>query len=192
MPTNIAEAFSLSHVSILDGATSAEDAALTVGTDLFGVRAASLAPDTGQFDNEGDDAVLSTWYWFNFATLTVTSGFISFPVWAAITGLPISSSGSGATAKFSMDLWNETMYNSAAKPVLIRVPSKDSAGAVRRIDIILYKVQFGPFTFDGPSYKAGLTASYDGRALASLTDELGAAFPDGKKRVGRIVMGAQI
>jgi hypothetical protein len=190
MPTPIFEGFSISHAAILDGATSAEDAALTVGTDIYGVRSAAIAPDVGNFDNEGDDTVLSSWFWLNFATLTVTQGYISFTELAAITGKAISSSGTGATQKFYFDLWHEDMFNTAPKPMIIRVPSKDSAGAVRRLDIVLYKVQFGPFTFSGPAYKAGMEISFESRALASGQDELGAAFADGKKRVGRLVSGA--
>lgn len=192
MPTNIFEGFSLSHAAILDGATSAEDAANTVGTDMYGVRSAAVAPDVGNFDNEGDDAVLSTWYWLNFATLTVTAGYISLPVLAALTGKAISSSGSGSTQKFGFDLWHEDHFNIASKPVLVRVPSKDDAGAVRRLDIVLYKVQFGPFTFTGPAYKTGLEVSYEARCLASSKDETGTTFTDGKKRVGRLISGAVI
>jgi len=192
MPTNIMEGFSLSHVAILDGATSAEDAANTVGTDVYGVRSAALAPDVGNFDNEGDDTVLSSWFWLNFATMTVSAGYISLPVLAAITGKAISSSGTGATQKFGFDLWHEDHFNTSPKPVLVRIPSKDSAGAVRRMDLVLYKVQFGPFTFSGPAYKAGMEVSFEARCLASSTDELGVAFADGKKRVGRLISGAVI
>lgn len=192
MATNIMEGFSASHAAILDGATSAEDAAVTVGTDMYGVRSAAVDPDVGQFDNEGDDAILSSWYWLNFATLTVTSGYISLPVLAAITGKAISSSGTGTTQKFGFDLWHEDHMNTEPKPVLIRVPSKDSEGVVRRLDIVLYKVQFGPMTFAGPAYKTGMEVTYAGRALASLKDEKGTAHADGKKRVGRLISGAVI
>jgi hypothetical protein len=192
MPTAIFEGFSVSHVAILDGATSGEDAALTIGQDVYGVRSGALDPDTGTFDNEGDDSILSSWYWLNFATLTVTAGYISLPVLAAITGRAISSSGTGATQKFGFDLWHQDDMNVAPKPVLVRCPSKDSAGAVRRLDFILYKVQFGPFTFNGPAYKAGMEVSYTGRALSSTANEQGVAFADGKLRVGRLLSGAVI
>ncbi len=191
-PTPIMEGFSVSHVAILDGATTAVDASLTAGQDIYGVRSAALAPDVGQFDNEGDDFILSSWYWLNFATIDVTAGYISLPVLAAITGQSISSSGAGAATKFQFDLWQEDQMNTSPKPVLIRIPSKDNAGAVRRIDLILYKVQFGPFTFSGPAYKAGMEASYTARALASSLDEVGTIFADSKKRVGRIVSGPAI
>jgi Zn-dependent M28 family amino/carboxypeptidase len=82
--------------------------------------------------------------------------------------------------------------NTSPKPVLVRIPSKDSAGAARRLDLILYRVQFGPFTFNGPAYKAGMEVSFAGRALASTINEVGTVWPDGKKRVGRLVSGAVI
>jgi len=192
MPTNIFEGFSISSAMILDGVTTAEDAANTVGTDVYGVRSGAIAPDVGTFDNEGDDAVLSTWYWLNFATISITQGYISLPMLAAITGKAISSSGTGATQKYGFDLWHEDHFNVSPKPMLLRVPSKDSAGAVRRLDIIIYKVQFGPFTFTGPAYKAGMEISFEGRCLASPSDETGVNYPDGKKRVGRLVSGQVI
>ncbi len=192
MATNIIEGFSVSHVAILDGATSAEDAAVTVGTDVYGVRSAAVDPDVGQFDNEGDDSILSSWYWLNFASLTVTSGYISLPVLAAVTGQAISSSGTGVAQKFGFDLWHEDQMNTSPKPVLVRVPSKDSDGTVRRLDLIFYKVQFGPLTFSGPAYKAGMEVSYAARCLASPKSETGATFTDSKKRVGRLVSGAVI
>lgn len=190
--TNIFEGFSVSHVAILDGATSAEDVLESVGTDIYGIRSGAIDPDVGQFDNEGDDFILSSWYWLNFATLTVTAGYISLPVLAAITGLAISSSGSGASQKFGFDLWNETEFNTAPKPVIVRVPSKSEDGTTRRLDIVLYKVQFGPMTFNGPAYKAGMEVSYGGRALAASKNEAGVNFADGKMRVGRLISGAVI
>jgi hypothetical protein len=190
--TPIFEGFSVSHVSILDGATTAEDAALTLGTDVYGVRSAALTPDSATFDNEGDDAILSTWYWFNFATLDVVSGYISLPVLAALTGRPISSSGAGANVKYDFDLYHEDMFNVSRRPVLVRIPSKDASGNVRRLDFVVYSMQFGPFTFNGPAYKAGLEVTYTGRALSSIHDETGTPFSDGKKRVGRMISGPQI
>lgn len=192
MANPIFEGFSVSHVAILDGATSAEDIAATIGSDIYGVRSASLDPDAGSFDNEGDDAILSTWAWLNFVTLNVTSGYISFTTLAAITGAAISSSGAGATQKFSMDLWHEDHFNPSPKPAIIRVPSKDSAGVVRRIDFVIYKLQFGPMTFAGPAYKTGMEVTYSGRALMSGAQETGVVFADGKKRIGRVVSGASI
>jgi hypothetical protein len=67
------------------------------------------------------------------------------------------------------------------------MPSKDSRGAARDLLIGLYKVSFAPITFDGPSYKNGLKVNYNGTALLSAFDEVGAAFSDGKKRLGRLL-----
>lgn len=179
-PTTIIEGFSVSHAAILDGAVAATEVA-----DIYGIREGTLDVDTDQYDNTGDDTVLSTWSWINFATLSITAGYIPFEVLALMGGATITSSGLDATAAYSMPLWNEKSMNQPARPVLIRVPSKDSAGTPRRFDIILYKVQFQPFSFDGPSYKDGLVLNYTGKALMSNTDETGTALTE--KAVGRLV-----
>ena len=86
------EAFSVSHAAILDRNGSATE------TDIFGVRTASMAPDLGQADNTGDDAVLSTWNWFNFGTLTVESGFVGFDLYAKLSGATVSVGGTATSA----------------------------------------------------------------------------------------------
>lgn len=179
MPAPIIEAFSLSHVGILDGTTGAQV------NDLYGVREATLEVDTDSFDNTGDDSVLSTWNWFNFATLSVKSGFISFDTYALLSGNTLTTSGSGAAQSVSAPLWNESSLNTTARPVLVRMPSKDSAGAVRTLDIILYKCQFGPISLDGPQYKDGLVVSYSAKATMSSVDEKGVALTD--RAIGRMI-----
>ena len=67
----------------------------------------------------------------------------------------------------------------------IRVPAKDTNGVTRNLDFILYKVQFQPFSFDGPSYKDGLKLNYSGRALISSVDETGTSLTD--RAIGRLV-----
>ena len=179
MPAPIVEAFSLSHVGILDGTTGAQV------SDLYGVRQATLEVDTDNYDNTGDNAVLSTWQWFNFATLSVQSGYIGFDTYALLSGNTLTSSGSGATQSVSAPLWNESSLNSASRPVLVRMPSKDSAGDVRTLDIILYKCQFGPISLDGPQYKEGLVVSYSAKAVMSDVDEKGVKLAD--RAVGRLI-----
>ena len=181
MPANspTVEAFSLSHVGILDGTTGAQI------NDLFGVREASLEVDTDSFDNTGDNTVLSTWNWFNFATLSVKSGFIGFDTYALLSGNTLTTSGSGAAMSVSAPLWNESSLNTPTRPVLVRMPSKDSTGAIRTLDIILYKCQFGSISLDGPQYKDGLVVSYTAKAVMSSTDEKGAALPD--RAIGRLI-----
>jgi hypothetical protein len=76
--------------------------------------------------------------------------------------------------------------------MLIRVPSKDKDGNTRLLDFILYKVQFQPFSFDGPSYKEGLLMNYNGSALFSDTDEKGNPVLDSRtgnptKAIGRLL-----
>lgn len=173
------EAFSVSHAAILDGSTGAEAA------DIYGVRDGTVEIDSDSYNNTGDDAILSVWNWFNLATVTISSGFIPFDVVSLMTGAPITSSGTAPDDFYSIGLWNESSLNQPSRPVLLRCPSKDKAGTPRNLDFLLYKVQFQPIKFDGPSYKNGLVVSYTGQALMSDVDELGATLTD--RAVGRLV-----
>jgi hypothetical protein len=175
------EGFSLTHAAILNGTTGAEEAA----GDIYGVRTGTIAVDTGNYDNTGDDAVLSSWFWFNFATVTVQSGYIPFSTIALLAGSTITSSGTGTNDYYSLPLWEETSLNQPVRPMLVRTPAKDKDGNIRTIDFVLYKVQFGPFSFDGPAYKSGLLLNYTGRAVMSDKDETGAALP--RRAIGRII-----
>lgn len=179
MSTTTVEGFSVSHCAILNGTTGAELA------DIYGVREASLDLDTDSFDNTGDDTILSTWSWFNFATLTVQSGYVPFAVVATLSGSTLTSSGTSPNDFYNLPLWNEGSLNTPTRPVLIRIPSKDSAGATRTLDIVLYKVQFDPISFDGPSYKDGLVLNYSGKALMADTDEKGGALSE--RSIGRLI-----
>lgn len=294
-PTPVVEAFSLSHAQICDGTSSFLTnlaAAVALGLDFYGVNDASLAADTGNYENNGDDTTRSRWNWINFATLTVQGGFLSFPLYSTLSGqgmsqqtiaavnevqsIPSSGASAGtftlsykgattapitfsATAaavqtalealstvgtgnltvtggpanttalvitgagtlagqpldlivvdktgltgagtmtvtrttagvaqsiNYGIDLWHKDSMNIAPKPAILVMPSKDTLGQVRRLIIGLYKVQFGPIGFDGPSYKEGFKVNYEGTALMSATDELGVAFADGKERIGRLL-----
>lgn len=182
------EGFSISHAAILDGSTGLEEAF----GDIYGIRSGSLELDQDSYDNTGDDSILSTWYWANKVNVTVQGGYIPFQTLALISGSVITSSGSGAAQTFSLPLWEERTMNTQPRPMLIRVPSKDKDGAVRLLDFVLYKVQFQPFSFDGPSYKEGLLLNYNGSALFSSVDEKGNPVLDSKtgeptKAVGRLV-----
>ena len=181
MAGSIFEGFSVSHAAILNGTTGAEE----VNGDIYGVRTGTIAADTGNYDNTGDDTVLSSWFWINFATLTVEAGYVPFETIAMLQGSTVTSSGAGANIHYSTPLWNVGALNTPPRPVLIRVPSKDSDGLVRTLDIILYKVQFGPINFTGPSYKSGLLLNYTGRALLSSKDEKGATLSE--QAIGRLV-----
>lgn len=183
MTAPIVEAFSVSHAAILDGTTGAEAA------DIFGVRDGTLAINSSSYSNTGDDAILSVWNWFELATLTISSGFIPFSVVSLITGAAVTSSGAAPNDYWNLPLWNESSLNQPTRPVLLRCPSKDSAGNPRNLDFVLYKVQFQPINFNGPTYKNGLTVSYTGQALMSSVDETGTALTD--SAVGRLVSRPQ-
>lgn len=179
------EGFSLSHAAILDGTTGAED----VNGDIYGIRSGSLSVDTDTYDNTGDNAVLSTWSWFNTGTVTVQAGYIPFETLKLITGADITSSGNQSTdgSKVEMLMWTEDSLNQTAKPMLIRMLSKDRDLQVRTLEFILFRVIFDPISFDGPAYRDGLLLTYGGRAVMSTTDEKGQPLPGGKKAIGRIV-----
>lgn len=182
------EGFSISHAAILNGTTGVEE---EFG-DIYGIRSGSLELDQDSYDNTGDDAILSTWYWANKVNVTVQGGYIPFQTLALISGSVLTSSGAGPTQTFSLPLWEENTMNTQPRPMLIRVPSKDQTGAVRVLDFILFKVQFQPFSFDGPAYKEGLLLNYNGSALFSSTDEKGNAVVDSRtgeptKAVGRLL-----
>jgi hypothetical protein len=209
MATHNIEAFSVSHAAFLNGTTGAEEAE----GDLFGVRSASMAADIGSAQNTGDDAELSTWYWFNRATITVTSGFIPFDALSLATGTPIydyadlaaytagtfaadtaakTAARASAGHIFETELWTEQSMNIPTRPMLIRMPSKDSAGRVRLLDMVLYKVSFSPINFTGPTYKAFLETNFSATASMSSVDETGTSLgvlPDGRaiKSVGRLI-----
>lgn len=88
---------------------------------------------------------------------------------------------------YGLDLWHEDSMNTPPLPAILKMPSKDEDGVVRTLTIGLYKVQFEPITFEGPKYKDGLKVNWNGTALKSAKDELGVAFPDGRKRVGKLL-----
>lgn len=182
------EGFSLSHAAILDGATGLEE---EFG-DIYGIRSGSLELDQDSYDNTGDDAILSSWFWANRVNVTVQGGYIPFQTISLLSGSAVTSSGAGAAETFSIPLWEERQMNTQPRPMLIRVPAKDSDGGLRTLDFILFKVQFQPFSFDGPSYKEGLLLNYSGTALFSATDEKGAPVLDSKtgeptKAIGRLL-----
>lgn len=182
------EGFSLTHAGILNGTTGIEE---TFG-DIYGVRSGNIELDQDSYDNTGDDSILSTWNWANKANVTIQAGYVPFATLALISGSKATSSGSAANETFSLPLWEERQMNTTPRPMLIRVPSKDFTGAPRVLDFILYKVQFQPFSFDGPAYKEGLLLNYNGSALFSSVDEKGAQVVDSQtgqptKAIGRLL-----
>ncbi len=181
MTVPVFEGFSLSHAAILDKDTGLPED----WGDIYGVRNGTIATDSGNYDNTGDDAVLSTWFWFNFATLTIESGYVPFKTIASLSGSSVTSSGAAPNDYFTLPLWNQFALNQPSRPVLVRVPSKDSEGETRTLDFILYKVFFQPFNFTGPSYKAGLLLSYTGRAVLSNKDHKGNTLSE--RRIGELV-----
>lgn len=181
MSNTTLEGFSISHAAILNGTTGAELA----NGQIYAVRDGTISINISNFDNTGDDAVLSTWFWFDYATLSITGGFIPFSTVALLTGVTISSSGTAPADYYSVPMWQLGSANQPTFPMLMRIPARDSTGLTRNLDIVLFRVQFQPFNFTGPSYKTGLVLNYGGRALLSSTDETGVALTT--KTIGRLV-----
>lgn len=176
------EGFSLSHAAILSGTTGAESAT------VYGVRNGTISTDQGNFENTGDDVVLSEHFWINFANVTIEEGYIPFSTIALITGTSVTSSGAAGADYYAIPLWTLASMNQPTQPLAIRVPSKDAAGQVRTLDFVLYRVQFQPFNFTGPSYKTGLSCSIAGRALFSTVNEVGTALQASyPMSIGRLV-----
>lgn len=165
------EGFSLSHAAILNGTTGAE------GATVYGVRNGTISTDQGNFENTGDDVVLSEHFWINFANVTIEEGYIPMSTLAAITGTTVTSSGAAGADYYAIPLWTLASMNQITQPLAIRVPSKDAGGQIRTLDFVLYRVQFQPFNFTGPSYKTGLSCSIAGRALFSTVNEVGMSLP---------------
>jgi hypothetical protein len=179
MATMTVEGFSISHAGILNGSTGAELQA------IYGVREGQISVNISNYDNTGDDVVLSTWFWFDYATVSITAGYVPFSTIALLTGATITSSGTAPADYYNLPLWNYSSLNQPRRPMLLRIPSKDSAGVTRTLDIILYSVQFEPINFQGPAYKSGLILNYAGRSLPSLVDEVGNALTE--KTIGRLI-----
>jgi hypothetical protein len=184
----VAEAFSIQHAAILgnDGVSDHEFG------DIYGIRSGSLELDQDSYDNTGDDAVLSTWFWANKVNVTIQAGYIPFQTLETIYGTKVLSSTSGGNLTTSFNFLEQNRMQPKPRPVRLRLPSKDAAGNEQVMDIILYKVQFQPFSFDGPAYKEGLLLNYNGTALMSDTDEKGQPVLDSvtsepSKAVGRII-----
>ena len=164
--------------------------------DLYGVKEATLEADIGEFDNEGDDRVLSVWYWLNYANISVTQGYVPFEQLAKITGdaeNPVTSDvkvgdlETTSVTQINTPLWSQSSLNQPTVPLLLRLPAKGTNTETRNLYIILYKVQFKPLSFDGPSYKEGLMLNYEGKALVSDVDEAGQSL-GGADAVGRLVI----
>lgn len=193
MSSKVVEGFSLTHAAILPGSVTAETytAGVEDGFDIYGVRTGSIAVDTGNYDNTGDDAVLSSWFWFNFATVTVQAGYLSFDTMARLAGNAVTTTDGttpatpSVTDVHSIPLWDEQSLNTKPFPMIIRMPAKDKDGALRTIDFVLYRVQFGPINFDGPAYKSGLLLNYTGRATMSDKDEAGTTLT--RRAIGRVI-----
>lgn len=174
------ETFSLTGASILDGVTGAQS------QDIYGIRTGTLTTNVSQYDNTGNDTVLSRWIWSDYATVAIEGGFIPWNVYALVTGTTIGSSGTAPNDYYSLPYQDIVSLNQPTRSVRLRSTAKDSLGSLRTFDIVLYRVQFNPINFTGPAYKTGMNFSCTGTALYSTVDEAGNSLAN--KTIGRIVL----
>lgn len=174
------EAFSLSAASILNPGTGADSQA------IYGVRTGTISANISQYDNTGNDRVLSRWVWSDYATVTIEAGFVSWAMYALINGVTIGSSGTAPSDFYSMPLWDLSSLNQPTLPMRLRSTAKDTNSKQLTMDIILYKVQFNPINFTGPAYKTGLNFNASGTALYSSADEAGNTLTN--PTIGRVVL----
>lgn len=271
------EGFSITHAALIDKNAPANLREI----DMYAVRTASLAPDLGNVDNTGDDGVLSTWNWFNFATFNLVQGYLSLDQYARMSGTEVTEEEidptvavltinpldgfdyTGTPATFSIDgtditldqayatpaamataidaelgagftvaptdegrvaiartsgrtyitvggpdaadidyvsllgdpggtelsvpFWQEDCGNQPPWPVLVRAASRDALGNSLALDILLYKVQFGPVNIGNQEYKSLWTFNTSGRVLLSPFDHLGNPLPGNKKACGKLI-----
>lgn len=191
--SNRFEAFSITRCQVLDGASTflAALAALTVDDDVYGVNSGSLTPQTSSYSNEGNDKVLSTWDWMDLAELAVQSGYLSLPLYAAMSGGTIVATediGPPVKQTKQIDLWHEDEIVTPPRPVILTMAAKDEDGVAANFHIGLYKVSFAPLGLEGISYKSGMKVNLNGKALFSAKDEVGAAHADAKSKVGTLLL----
>lgn len=181
MPQNIIEAFSVSHAQILLPGQSFLDALISAyneDTDVYGVNSASLEPDQGDYDNEGDDTIMSTWSWINKANVAVQAGYLSYPLISKLSGRPLDTIAArpaqnteftikttGATAgTFTLSYGGQT---TAALPFNV------TSAAVTAALTALATVGTGNVTSTGGPAPADIVVTFNGvfagRALLPLT-----------------------
>ena len=100
-------------------------------------------------------------------------------------GLKYGKGGGDSADLHSVPLWTQKSLNQPTFPMVLTLPSKDASGSLRDVHIGLYRVQFKPFSFQGPAYKEGLMLNYSGKALMADTDEQGNKLAE--DAIGRII-----
>lgn len=172
------EGFSVTRASVL-GVTGTEAA------QLYGAQSITLTPDTTVINNSADDDVISVWIVLNSATINVQAGFLPFSVLAQLGGTTLVSSGLSPSDYYGLPLWTQYQHNQPQVPMAIRMASRNSPGAQRTMDIVLYRVSIAVLDFTGIVFKTGLQVNYQGKVMFSSTDEAGNTLAG--PEIGRIV-----
>jgi hypothetical protein len=172
------EGFSLTRASVL-GATGTEN------VNLYGAQTITLTPDVTVINNSADDDVISIWVIMNSATIAVTAGFMPFTTIAQLGGTAVVSSGLSPSDYYGLPLWTQYQHNQPQVPMAIRMASRNSPGAARTMDVVLYRVSIAVLDFTGIVYKTGLQVNYTGKVMFSSTDEVGNTLAG--PEIGRVV-----
>lgn len=165
-PAVFLEGFSISHAAILDGETTAEEAAKR---DFYGVQSASVSANEESFEEVSNDIVIGSWNSISSINIEVSSGFMSLSIFDRFSFED--------KKPLSLDLWNPSAINPAHVPILFRIPSRNQNGVYFNFDIVLFNVKLKPYSLDSLSYKEGLKVSYKGQAFLSDVDEVGNVLP---------------
>lgn len=176
----ITEGFSLARCAVL-GVTGSE----TGGGQLYAAQSITLTPDVTSSDLTEDDDLTGSWIVLNKAALIVTQGFMSWAVIAQLNGTSVASSGTAPNDYYGLPLWTQYQHNKPSVSMAFRSAARNTVGAPRTLDFLLYKVQLSVLNFTGMVYKQGLGVSYAGTVLYSLTDEAGNALA--QQEIGRFL-----
>lgn len=161
-PAVFLEGFSITHAAILDGETSADEAAKR---DFYGVQSASVSANAESYEEKSNDIVIGTWNDISSIEIEVNSGFMSLSIFDRFS---IED-----TKPLLLDLWNPSAINPVHVPILFRIPSRNQNGVYFNFDIVLFNVKLKPYSIDSLSYKEGLRVSYKGQAFLSDVNEVG-------------------
>ena len=181
-PTGISgvamEGFSLTRASVLSTAG-------TEAAQLYAAQSITLTPDNTVISNSADDDVISIWVIMNSATLSVQAGFMPFSVLSLLGGTALASSGASPNDYYGLPLWTQYQHNQPQVSLALRMASKNSPGAQRTMDVVLYRVSISVLDFTGIVYKTGLQVNYQGKVMFSSTDEAGNTLAG--PEIGRVV-----
>lgn len=172
------EGFSLTRAAVLS-ASGVES------VQMYSAKAIALVPNTSVVTSLADDEVLNIWAILNSAQIIVNAGFMPFTTLGQLMGTGYFSSGLSPADYYALPLWTQYQHNQPQVSLVVRASSRNSVGATRTMDMVLYRVSLSVLDFTGVVYKTGLQVNYQGKIMFSSVDEVGNTLPG--LEVGRII-----